>query len=73
MAFTVGERTIRVYRVNGDEYTELQQAVEAVLRRALGGYLKGDASRITISDLAKAAMEPGVVEQIRSLIRALNL
>lgn len=73
MTVTIGEKTITTYKVDGVEYTDLHTAVKTVLTKALGGYLVGSRESISLDSLARAALEPPVVAQIRELIRALGL
>lgn len=73
MSVSLREKTITAYMVDGTEYTDIHQAVKAVLVRALGGYLTGSRESITIDALARATLEPPVVAQLRDLIRALGL
>lgn len=64
------QKTVTVYVVNGEEYKDRSDAIEAALVRALGGYLKGTRSSITVAELVRALSEPAVRFSIREIIDA---
>lgn len=66
------QKTVTVYIVGNEEFGRRHDAVEAELRNALGGYLKGARASILVSDLAKALGEPAIKHAFQELINAPN-
>lgn len=62
------KKTVTVYSVDGEDFDKRAEAIEAVLKRALGGHMRNSRDMITLSELVKAMGEVAFRQTLRELL-----